>query len=224
MRHRADVRLPAPHTDAHGLHAGHLHGPVAQRQRGGFPVQSGPYVGVCAAHRQEAAQTGSRGEHEQPDAEGGGETRADEHPGVVEGPLGELTGQESAPVHGGPVGAYGHDVVQEEAGAEEDDQGEEARRDTAGRPEAAVAGALVGGRDRARFVGLRGGGPAGVRVVGLLDDRQPLRALVSLVSLGLAHCVLPCAAPGAGARCSRSTWTATSCTSIPVKAPTRSAT
>ena len=120
-----------------------LHGPVAQHHGGGVAVQSGAYVGVGAPHRQHGAQAGRDGEDDQPEAEGGGDARADQHPGVVQGPLGELAGQVAAPGHGRP----GRPVRRRcrtgrrprRAGA----AAPRCRRDPARRPEAALAAGLA---------------------------------------------------------------------------------
>ncbi len=230
VRRGADLRPGAAHPDLHGLHTGHLHGPVPQRGRGGIAVQSGAYVGVRAPHREHVPQAGRGGQDEQPEPEGGGDPCPDEHPDVVQGPFGELPGELPAPAHDGPVGAHGRDVVQEQSGEAQKQQRDDAGGNAARRPEAAFASALAVECGRLS-VGVRRRGPvgsgSGLRRV---EDRQALCGALGLgrfgrmVVLGFAHRVLPCAAPGPATRCSRSTWTTTSGTSIPARAPTRSTT
>lgn len=124
------------------------------------------------------------------------------------------------------MGTYGRDVVQQDARTHQDQQRDDPRGDTAHRPEPAPPAARVvdGGR---RVVVGRGGGLAEFVLgrwarVGFLQDGHASGGVLG--ALGLAHRVLPCAAAVAGSRCSRSTWTVTSGTSIPVNACTRSAT
>lgn len=218
---RADVGLLAAHPYACGLDAGHLHGPVPQDHRGGVPVEARPHIRMGAAHREDAAQTRCGGQDDQPQAQGRGDSGAHQDPDVVQGALGELPGEFAAPVHGRPVGPDGCDVVQEDPRDEQEQQGHDARRDPARRPETAFAAArpvLQGGWWSVRR--RRRGLVAQVRC--LLDDRQSLCS--ALGALGLAHRVLPCATPCACAGYSRSTWTATSDTSMPTNATTRSTT
>lgn len=122
-----------------------------------------------AAHRQHLAQSGGEREHDQQQAEGGGDTGADEDPGVVQGPFGELPGQCAAPVHRGPLGADGGDVVEQDARAGQQQDGDDASGDAARRPEAAALAVAV--VDDGNVVVGCGGIPAVSGIGVLLDDR-----------------------------------------------------
>ncbi len=198
---RAHGHAAPPDLDPYGLHPGHLHGPVPQDERRGPPVDPGAEVGAVGPHGQHGPQPGSSRKSNQPNAHHNSSNSTPHHPPVVKRPSGKLMGEPSPPLHGGPVSTNSSNVVQQHPGRPENDGGHQ----KGGHPP-------------------HGPKPPDPRNRTPAPDQALGRAPASALSaLDPAHRTRSRPAAPVCTECSRSTVTATSGTSIPARAFTRSA-